>query len=83
MANTYISNVSVDLWQQAITLTWTGPEATHQPQGPFHCAPDRGIPGINCDRETTSRRANTQCTPKGAWTVLGYQRRFIAHPEAE
>lgn len=83
MTNTYISEVSVDLWKQAITLTWAGADAHHQPQGPFHCSPGKGLAGISCDRETTSRRANTNCTPKGEWTVLGYQRRFIAYPEAE
>ena len=83
MTSTYISKVSVDLWKQAITLTWAGPDAHHQPRGPFHCSPGKGITGISCDLTMTSRRANTNCTPKGEWTVLGYQRRFIAYPEAE
>ncbi|MEM6451558.1 MAG: peptidoglycan-binding protein [Cyanobacteria bacterium P01_D01_bin.105] len=83
MADTYISKVFVNLWKQAITLTWAGPNASQQPTGPFHCSPGRGLVGINCDIEATSRRANTNCTPKGEWTVLGYQRRFVAFPEAE
>ena len=68
MANTYISKVSVDLWQQAITLEWTGPDANHQPTGPFHCSPGKGLPGISCDHVMTSHRANTNCTPKGEWS---------------
>ena len=83
MVNATISQVTVDLWKQAITLKWLGPDAAHQPKGPFHCSPGKGLPGISCENVMTSRRANTNCTPKGEWTVLGYQRRFIAYPEAE
>jgi len=83
MTNTYLSKVSVDLWKQAITLEWSGADTAHQPRGPFHCSPGKGLPGISCEHAPTSRRANTNCTPKGEWTVLGYQRRFVAYPEAE
>jgi hypothetical protein len=83
MASTYISTITVDLWKQAITLAWAGPDAARQPQGPFHCAPGKGLPGVNCDNAATSRSGNTNCTPKGEWTVLGYQRRFLDFPEAE
>lgn len=83
MSETYISKVTVDLWQQAITLEWTGANAHMQPVGPFHCAPGKGFAGLSCDNVATSRAAGTNCTPKGEWTVLGHQRRFGAFPEAE
>lgn len=83
MATTFISKISVDLWAQSFTLEWKGDQAATQPVGPFHCTPGKGLPGLNCDNVQTSRTSNTNCTPKGTWTVLGHQRAFGAFPEAE
>lgn len=83
MLSTYISRVSVDLWQQTVTLTWIGPDAEKQISGPFRCSPGKGLPGVDCDPEVNSRRVNSNCTPKGEWRVLGYQRRFVGFPDAE
>lgn len=83
MAETYISKVNVDLWQQAVTLEWAGPDAANQLTGPFHCAPGKGAPGLSCDIIMTSRLPGSECTPKGEWKVLGHQCCFAAYPEAQ
>ena len=83
MTETYISKVVVNLWKHELTLEWSGPDAAYQPKGPYACTPGRGKPNCNCDDIVTSRTADTDCTPKGTWDILGYQRRFEAYPEAE
>ena len=73
--NTYIEQISVSLddpdhW---MTLTWTGPEAASQETGPFRTSPGAGVTGLNCDDTATSRRSGSNCTPKGTFTVEGFQ----------
>lgn len=82
MVETYIAKIDVDLWQQRITLDWTGECAAEQPRGPYRCSPGAGLTGINCDRTEISRTPDTNCTPKGDWPVISYLRYFEAHPEA-
>ncbi|MDJ0799536.1 MAG: peptidoglycan-binding protein [Calothrix sp. MO_167.B12] len=83
MTQTYISKVIVDLWEQEVTLEWTGANAATQKTGPYHCTPGAGISGINCDHVATSRRSGTSCTPKGEFSVIRHERRFSKYPEAE
>ena len=75
--NTYIALIHVSLNDpvHAMTLTWTGPQASAQETGPFHTSPGAGVRGINCEDPATSRRTGTNCTPKGTRTVEG----FAAH----
>lgn len=83
MTETYISKVNVDLWKQELTLEWTGPNATAEKKGPYHCTPGEGMPGLSCDNVATSRKGGTNCTPKGEFPVLWQDRRFSDFPEAE
>ena len=73
--NTYIDQISVQLDDpdHSVTLTWTGPQATAQETGPFRSSPGAGLKGLNCDDATTSRRSGSKCTPKGTFTVSGFQ----------
>jgi lipoprotein-anchoring transpeptidase ErfK/SrfK len=38
---------------------------------------------LNCDLTATSRRSGSHCTPKGTYTVEGFQRRLNADERAE
>jgi L,D-transpeptidase catalytic domain len=82
--NTYIKQISVSLddpkhW---LTLSWTGPNSLSQEVGPFRTSPGAGIRGLNCDDAATSRRSGTKCTPKGMFTVEGFQRRLNSDSRA-
>ena len=83
MTETYISKVIVDLWNQTVTLEWTGANAAAQDRGPFHCSPGAGVSNVNCDDTATSIRSGTSCTPKGDFTVIRHERRFSKFPRAE
>ena len=83
MKDTYISKVSIDLWNQEVTLSWTGSDAAIQMRGPFFCTPGKGLAGVDCDDAITSRKAGSNCTPKGSWVVLDRARRLEGFPEAE
>jgi peptidoglycan hydrolase-like protein with peptidoglycan-binding domain len=81
---TYIREISVSLddpdhW---LTLTWTGPNADSQETGPFRTSPGAGLRGLNCDDEATSRRSGSKCTPKGTYSVEGFQRRLNSDSRA-
>lgn len=73
--NTYIQQIDVQLDDpdHPLTLTWTGPNAADQETGPFRTSPGAGVEGINCDITATSRKSGTKCTPKGTFTVEGFQ----------
>lgn len=73
--NTFIKqiNVSLDDPDHTMTLDWSGPQAASQETGPFRTAPGAGRSGLNCDITATSRRSGTYCTPKGTFTVSGFQ----------
>jgi hypothetical protein len=72
---TYIREISVKLEDpdHPVTLTWTGPQASAQDSGPFRSSPGAGLKGLNCDDTATSRRSGSKCTPKGTFTVSGFQ----------
>jgi hypothetical protein len=72
---TYIKEISVKLDDpdHPVTLTWTGPQAAAQDSGPFRSSPGAGLKGLNCDDTATSRRSGSKCTPKGTFTVSGFQ----------
>ena len=72
---TYIKEISVKLDDpdHPVTLTWTGPQAAAQDSGPFRSSPGAGLKGLNCDNTATSRRSGSKCTPKGTFTVSGFQ----------
>jgi hypothetical protein len=72
---TYIKQISVKLDDpdHPVTLTWTGPQAAEQESGPFRSSPGAGLKGLNCDDTATSRRSGSKCTPKGTFTVSGFQ----------
>ena len=73
--NTYIKQISVQLDDpdHSVTLTWTGPQAAAQESGPFRSSPGAGLKGLNCDDPATSLRSGSKCTPKGTFTVSGFQ----------
>ena len=73
--NTYIAQIDVQLDDpdHPMTLTWTGANADAQETGPFRTSPGAGVEGINCDITATSRKSGTKCTPKGTFTVEGFQ----------
>ena len=72
---TYIAEISVKLDDpdHPVTLRWTGPRAAAQEAGPFRASPGAGLKGLNCDLLATSRRSGSKCTPKGTFTVSGFQ----------
>jgi hypothetical protein len=74
--NTYIRQISVSLDDKDhwLTLNWTGPNSASQEVGPFRTSPGAGMKGFNCDDVVTSRRSGTKCTPKGTFSVEGFQR---------
>jgi hypothetical protein len=81
---TFIQKISVSLddpdhW---LTLTWTGPNSDSQETGPFRTSPGAGLSGLNCDDEATSRRSGSKCTPKGTYSVQGFQRRLNSDSRA-
>jgi L,D-transpeptidase catalytic domain len=83
-SQTYIKEISVSLddpdhW---LTLTWSGPNADSQETGPFRTSPGAGLRGLNCDDEATSRRSGSKCTPKGTYSVEGFQRRLNSDSRA-
>jgi hypothetical protein len=73
--NTYIQQISVQLDDpdHSVTLIWTGPQAAAQESGPFRSSPGAGLKGLNCDDPATSLRSGSKCTPKGTFTVSGFQ----------
>ena len=83
MTETYISKVNVDLWKQELTLEWTGPNATAEKKGPYHCTPGEGMPGLSCDNVASSRKGGTICTPKGEFPVLWKDTEYTKYPEAK
>lgn len=82
MVDAYIKTIFVDLWNQEISLEWTGGSIDARERGPFLCSPGAGISGLNCDNEKTSRTLGTKCTPKGDFPVLAYQDFFPKFPNA-
>jgi hypothetical protein len=72
---TYIKEISVKLDDpdHPVMLTWTGPQAAAQDSGPFRSSPGAGLKGLNCDDTATSLRSGSKCTPKGTFTVSGFQ----------
>ena len=81
---TYIEEISVKLDDpdHLLTLKWTGPQATAQASGPFRSSPGAGLKGLNCDIVATSRRSGSKCTPKGTFTVSGFQSRLNSDARA-
>lgn len=81
---TYIKRIAVRLDDpdHLMTLSWTGPQAASQETGPFRTSPGAGVQGINCDNATTSRRSGTKCTPKGTYSVEGFQSRLNSDARA-
>ena len=82
--DTYIKQISIrlddpDHW---LTLDWTGPNSSSQESGPFRTSPGAGLRGLNCDKEATSRRSGSKCTPKGTHSVQGFQQRLNSDPRA-
>jgi hypothetical protein len=43
------------------------------PSAPFPSSPGAGLKGLNCDDTATSLRSGSKCTPKGTFTVSGFQ----------
>jgi hypothetical protein len=83
-SQTYIKEISVNLddpdhW---LTLTWAGPNAASQETGPFRTSPGAGLRGLNCDDQATSVRSGSKCTPKGTYSVEGFQRRLNSDSRA-
>lgn len=70
---TYIQAIHVDVTSPNhwVHLVWTGPQATRLEQGPFRSSPGRGD-GCNCNDFVESNRLNSYCTPKGEFTVKGF-----------
>jgi hypothetical protein len=79
---TYISAIRVDLTSPHhwVRLTWTGPQASHQPTGPFHSSPGAGLGSNDCDDVTESHRENSNCTPKGTMHVQGFTNSMVSAP---
>jgi hypothetical protein len=71
---TYISRIDIDLTgpQHYVRLSWSGPLAHQQEQGPFHSSPGRGWGENNCDEFAESNRNGSLCTPKGSFRVEGF-----------
>jgi L,D-transpeptidase catalytic domain len=81
---THIQQISVRLDDpdHALTLTWTGANAGSQETGPFRTSPGAGLRGLNCDNDATSRRSGSKCTPKGTYSVQGFQGRLNSDSRA-
>lgn len=80
---TYISAIHVDLASpnHSVRLTWSGPQAAAQETGPFHSSPGRGLGYNNCDDETESHRADSNCTPKGVMHIQAFTNSMVTSPE--
>lgn len=77
--NTYIGEIDVDLespnhW---VKLAWSGPKGADQNAGPFHSSPGVGD-GCDCNELAESNRNGSLCTPKGEFTVAGFND-FLPH----
>ncbi len=81
---TYISRIDVDLTspQQYVRLTWSGPLAARQETGPFHSSPGAGTGSNDCDDMAECNREDSNCTPKGEFSVEAFSDYMKSHPEA-
>jgi hypothetical protein len=80
---TYIKTIEVDLaspnhW---VRLTWIGPHADSQETGPFPSTPGAGIGDNDCNDEVESNRGGSNCTPKGARYVEGFNKTMPSAPQ--
>jgi hypothetical protein len=81
---TYIQEISVSLDDpdHPLILTWAGPQADSQQTGPFRTSPGAGLRGLNCDDDATSRQSGSKCTPKGTYSVQGFQHQLNSDSRA-
>jgi L,D-transpeptidase catalytic domain len=80
--STYISHIEVDLTSpyHYVRLTWTGPQAARQKIGPFHSSPGAGTGSNDCDDMDECNRENSNCTPKGEFTVEAFSDYMNSYP---
>ena len=72
--NTYIDAVylnvtSPDHW---LRVSWTGPQATLGPVGPWHANNGRGKSFMDCNDVVMSNTVDSWCTPKGVFPAAGF-----------
>ncbi len=79
---THIATVYVDLTapSQAVHLAWAGPQADQGPIGPWRSSAGRGKPCFDCDEVDDSNTNDSWCTPKGLFTVAGFDDRLEGVP---
>jgi L,D-transpeptidase catalytic domain len=80
--NTYISHIEIDLTSPShyVRLAWTGPQAARQRTGPFHSSPGAGTGFNDCDDMDECNRENSNCTPKGEFTVEAFSDYMKSYP---
>lgn len=80
--NTYISRIDVDLTSptQYVRLTWTGPQAGRQTTGPFHSSTGAGTGRNDCNDVRESNRVDSNCTPKGEFSVEAFSDYMRSYP---
>jgi L,D-transpeptidase-like protein len=83
--STYISHIDVDLTSphHYVRLTWTGPLASRQETGPFHSSPGAGLGNNDCDDMEECNREDSNCTPKGEFTVEAFSDYMKSYPHCQ
>jgi hypothetical protein len=79
---TWLRLVRVDLESPGhwVTLEWEGPLAELQDCGPFHSSPGRGNGSCDCNLDSESKIPGSNCTPKGAYRVEGFNDCLPTYP---
>jgi hypothetical protein len=70
--DTYISRIHLELTNQHVTLTWSGPDASRQETGPFRSSTGAGWGTNDCNDPIESNCVSSLCTPKGLRKVEGF-----------
>jgi len=79
---THIEMVYIDLTcpSNAVHLAWAGPLAELGPAGPWRSSAGRGQPCYDCNEVGDSNTQDSWCTPKGVFTVAGFDDHLEAVP---
>jgi hypothetical protein len=80
----YISHIDVNITNPAsVRLTWSGTNTSAQPTGPLHGTIGNGAGTHNCNDTTVSNTADTNCTPKGNFTIERQACHLGGHTQAK
>jgi hypothetical protein len=83
--STYISHIEIDLTspRHDVRLSWSGRLAARQQRGPFHSSPGAGTGSNDCDDPAECNRKDSNCTPKGEFTVEAFSDFLTSYPHCK